>query len=120
MKKVNYVIELFVEKYNGIIQILLLAVVVFVNCIIVLSGQFGNSETNILALFDIIITLVIGIVLELILLHIKDSASQRKINGIGEVVRELAKREDMWRDETNLSPFFEHTKQEFFYIRNHY
>lgn len=35
MKKFNYCIELFVEKYNGIIQILLLALVIFANCLIV-------------------------------------------------------------------------------------
>ena len=111
MKKINYCIELFVEKYNGVIQILLLALVIFVNCLIAKSGIVQNDT---LSLFEIIIVLVIGIALELILLHIKDSSAQRKINGIGEVVRGMVKREDMWREETDLEPFFEVTKQEFF------
>lgn len=110
MKKINYCIELFVEKYNGVIQLLLLALVVFANCLVV-----SKSDTNdISSLFEIIIVLVIGITLELILLHIKDSSAHRKINGIGEVVRELAKREDMWREETDLGSFFDVTKQDFF------
>ena len=114
MKKINYCIELFVEKYNGIIQILLLALVILTNCLITKSGQFQSDGNDILSLFEIIIVLIIGITLELILLHIKDSSAQRKINGIGEVVREQVKREDMWREETDLGPFFDVTKQEFF------
>ncbi len=114
MKKFNYCIELFVEIYNGIIQILLLAVVIFVNCLIIKSSHSSKDGIDILSLFQIIITLIIGITLELILLHIKDSSAQRKINGIGEIVRELAQREDEWREETDLLPFFEVTKQEFF------
>lgn len=110
MKKINYCIELFVEKYNGVIQLLLLALVVFANCLVV-----SKSDANdISSLFEIIIVLVIGITTELILLHIKDSLAHRKINGIGEVVRELAKREDMWREETDLGSFFDVTKQNFF------
>lgn len=114
MKKINYCIEVFVEKYNGVIQILLLALVIFANCLITKLGRSQSSGYDILSLFEIIIVLIIGITLELILLHIKDSSAHRKINGIGEVVRELAKREDMWREETNLDPFFDVTKQEFF------
>lgn len=114
MKKINYCIELFVEKYNGVIQILLLALVIFANCIITKSGQSQSTGNDALSLFEIIIVLIIGITLELILLHIKDSSAQRKINGIGEVVRELAKREDMWREETDLGSFFDVTKNNFF------
>lgn len=114
MKKFNYCIESFVEKYNGIIQILLLAGVAFINCFIIKIRKTPNNEYDIISLFQIIITLIIGIILELILLHIKDSSAQRKINGIGEVVREQVKREDMWREETDLGPFFDATKQEFF------
>lgn len=110
MKKINYCIELFVEKYNGVIQLLLLALVVFANCLVV----FKSDANDISSLFEIIIVLVIGITLELILLHVKDSSAHRKINGIGEVVRELAKREDMWREETDLGSFFDVTKQDFF------
>lgn len=110
MKKINYCIELFVEKYNGVIQLLLLALVVFANCLVVSK----NDANDISSLFEIIIVLVIGITLELILLHIKDSSAHRKINGIGEVVRELAKREDMWREENDLGSFFDVTKQDFF------
>ena len=36
MKKFNYCIEKFVETHNGTIQILLLAVVIFFNCLIVI------------------------------------------------------------------------------------
>ncbi len=114
MKKINYRLKLFVEKYNGVIQILLLAIVVLVNCYIVKKGQTASTEYDILSMFEIIITLIIGIVLELILLQVKDSSAQRKINGIGEVVRALKKREDMWKEETDLEPFFKVTRQEFF------
>lgn len=114
MKKINYCIESFVEKYNGVIQILLLALVILVNCLIAKLGQSQVDQKNTFSLFEIIIVLIIAITLELILLHIKDSSAQRKINGIGEVVRELAKREDMWREETDLGPFFDVTKQDFF------
>lgn len=114
MKKVNYCIEAFVEKYNGIIQILLLALVIFVNCVIVQFGHPLNDKNDVISLFQIIITLIIGITLELILLHIKDSSAQRKINGIGEVVREMAKHEDLWKEENDLEPFFEATRNEFF------
>ena len=96
MKKINYFIETFVETYNGVIQILLLALVIFANCLIVKPGQSQDGNYD-LYLFEIIIVLLIGITLELILLHIKDSSAQRKINGIGEVVREQAKLENMWR-----------------------
>lgn len=111
MKRINYCIESFVEKFNGIIQILLLALVIFANCMVV---KFQKNRDNILSFFEIIIILIVGITLELILLHIKDSSAQRKINGIGEVVRALKKREDVWRDETDLEPFFKNTKHNFF------
>lgn len=114
MKKFNYCVESFVERYNGFLQILLLAVVSLANCFIVTVGQYLGNENYILSLFEMIITLLIGITFELILLHIKDSSAQRKINGIGEVVRGLAKQEDMWREETDLEPFFNATKDEFF------
>lgn len=58
--------------------------------------------------------MIIGVISELILLQIKDSSTQRKINGIGEIVRELPKREDMWREETDLEPFFDATEHNFF------
>jgi len=114
MKKFNYWLESLVEKYNGIIQILLMALVISANCLILNFGQFKRDESGIFPLFEIIITLIAGIALELILLHIKDSSTQRKINGIGEVVRTLVKREDMWREETDLAPFFDAARQEFF------
>lgn len=114
MKKFNYCIESFVEKYNGIIQILLMSLVIFVNCFILKSSRTQTNGDEILSLFEIIITLIVGIALEIILLHIKDSSTQRKINGIGEVVRGLVKREDIWREETDLSPFFDAAKQDFF------
>lgn len=114
MKKINYCIESFVETYNGVIQILLLALVVFANCLIVRFGQSQGGGNDTSFLFEIIIALIIGITLELILLHIKDSAAQRKIDGIGEVVRELAKREELWSEEVDLTSFFNATQHEFF------
>lgn len=114
MKRVNYFVEFFVEKHNGVIQGLLLAIVVIANCIITTRGLSSSNKDDVMYLFEIIITLIIGVILELILLQVKDSSSQRKINGIGEVVRGYAKREDVWREETDLEPFFNATKQEFF------
>lgn len=114
MKRINYFVESFVEKHNGVIQILLLALVIVINCIITTKGLNSSDQIDIIYLFEIIITLIIGITLELILLQVKDSSLQRKINGIGEVVRGLAKREDAWREETDLEPFFNSTRQEFF------
>lgn len=114
MKKFNYCIETFVEKYNGVIQILLLALVILANCLITNLEHVQGDGNDTLSSFKIIIVLIIGITLELILLQIKDSSAQRKINGIGEVVREMAKREELWREETDLEPFFDATKQEFF------
>lgn len=114
MKKFNYIIEAFVEKYNGIIQILLLALVIFINAVIVCFGEFGRGQIDVLSLFKMVISLIIGITVELIILQIKDSSTQRKVNGIGEVVRQIAKQEDIWREETDLEPFFDSTQQEFF------
>lgn len=114
MKRFNYYLEQFVEKYNGIIQLLLLAIVTAISCIIAKSELAQNEGIDFLSLFKIIITLIIGIISELILLQIKDSSTQRKINGIGEIVRELPKREDMWREETDLESFFNAAEDVFF------
>lgn len=114
MKKVSYYLEQFVEKYNGIIQFLLLALVTGISCFIAKPVLTQSEEIDFLSLFEINITLIIGIISELILLQIKDSSTQRKINGIGEIVRELPKREDMWREETDLEPFFNATEHDFF------
>lgn len=114
MKKVSYFIESFVEKYNGIIQIFLLSILILINYIFVTMRRSKDDEKDIFYLFGIIITLIIGIVLELILLQIKDSAAQRKLNGIGEVVRAQVKQEDMWREETDLDSFFESVQHELF------
>lgn len=114
MKRVNYCLEQLVEKYNGIIQILLLAAVTVISCFIAKPKLSQGVEIDFLSLFEINITLIIGIISELILLQIKDSSTQRKINGIGEIVRELPKREDMWREETDLEPFFNATEHDFF------
>lgn len=110
MKKINYRIELFVERYNGAIQLLLLSFVILFNCIII--SDFDTKNT--ISLFEIIISLLIGIILELIILQIKDSSSQRKMNSMGEVVRRFGKEEDSWKSETDLMPFFDATKEDFF------
>lgn len=114
MKKINYYLEQFVEKYNGVIQLLLLAIVTGISCFIAAPELSQNEEIGFLPLFKISITLIIGIISELILLQIKDSSTQRKINGIGEIVRGLPKREDMWREETDLESFFNAAEDVFF------
>ncbi len=89
----NYQIESFIEKHNGTIQIVFFIVVCLVGGLLLFFGEPWDSEDsaqNTSILFSIILTLLLAITVEIILLQIKASAMQRKVNSIGEVVRQQA------------------------------
>lgn len=113
----NYQIESFIEKHNGTIQIVFFILVCFVGGVLLFFGApWGDEDSakNTSILFSIILTLLLAITVEIILLQIKDSSMQRKINSIGEVVRQQAEFTHIWNKENDLLPFFEKAKNELF------
>ena len=113
----NYQIESFIEKHNGTIQIVFFILVCLVGGLLLFFGEPWDSEDstqNTSILFSIILTLLLAITVEIILLQIKDSAMQRKVNSIGEVVRQQAEFTHIWNKENDLLPFFEKAKTELF------
>lgn len=114
-KNINYYVETIIEKYNGIIQPLILAIAVGISCWLDIKKTQAETPNDVAYLFEIIITLMIALIIEIILLQIKDSMTQRKLNNMGEVIRKSAKyEEDIWKVETDLRPFFNNTRKELF------
>lgn len=113
----NYKIEKFVEEHNGTIQTIILILVSLIGGGILLWGEPWNTNDNpkvFIHFFIMIVTLLLGVMTEIILLQVKDSTMQRKINSMGEIIRQQTKLTDVWNSETDLLPFFDNARSEFF------
>lgn len=101
--KVFASIEYWIEKYNSILQLFI---------IVALSVANALYVTNSIDVEKINVTIWISITMEIVILAVKDSSMHRKINDMGEIVRNMAC--NLPEKNQDLKVFFEDAKTDIF------